>query len=295
MLPDLLQLTEKQPMAFVAASMPTEAERSAPYPGADPLETFNRASYRVNLSLERVLVRPIVLAYQTFVPNPVRLGVHNFIDNWNEPVVFINDGLQVRPRRAGSAGLRFSINTVLGGLGFFDVASRFGIDRHDNAFALTLGRAGMGPGPYIYLPLVGPTSARDVAGTVVDFLTNPITQVRHIKSESVEVVQQIANSVQSPMESVIAAVDMRTDNDAALRDIEATATDPYATLRIAYLQHMESLIAESPVSLDQSPDIPDIAPPPLAEAGTGGDRTASPPPGPPLPETAVKPRTQSRD
>ncbi len=221
----------------------------------DPLETINRSSFRLNSAIDKAAVRPLVSTYQRVVPGPVQSGIHNFIDNWNEPVVILNDGLQLNLPSTGSACLRFSINTTIGVLGLFDVASRLGIDHHDNAFALTLGRYGVASGPYLYFPIFGPSSVRDATGTVVDFLTNPITQVRHIKSESVEVAQEIATSVDSPVESLIAAVDGRASHDGVLRDLEDTSTDPYAALRTAYLQHMASEMSGNIINLDQSPEI----------------------------------------
>jgi len=250
------------PALSAAVVAPPEVRpSSAPAAPNDLFEPVNRANYRINTVLERAVVRPVISTYEAVVPRPVRNSVHNFIDNWNEPVVCLNDGLQLNARNAGSAAVRFSINTTVGVLGLFDVASRMGVDKHDNAFALTLGRYGVASGPYLYLPLVGPSSVRDATGAVVDFLTNPITQVRRIKSESVEVAQEIAVTVDSPVESVIAAVDVRSTNDPALRDIEATATDPYATLRAAYLQRMEAQIAGDRITLDQSPDIPETSAP----------------------------------
>ena len=252
------------PDLSAAATVVASPEASPAAPPAAPNDLFepiNRANYRVNGVLERAVVRPVISAYEAVIPRPVRNSVHNFIDNWNEPVVCLNDGLQINVRNAGSAALRFSINTTVGVLGLFDVASRVGVDKHDNAFALTLGRYGVASGPYLYLPLVGPSSVRDAAGAVVDFLTNPITQVRRIKSESVEVAQEIAVTVDSPVESVIAAVDIRSANEPALRDIEATATDPYATLRAAYLQRTAAQIAGDRITLDQSPDIPETSAP----------------------------------
>ena len=276
-------LFDTPPPAVAAAATPGAPSRAGEAAAPNDLfEPVNRASYRVNAVLERAVVRPVISAYEAVVPRPVRTSVHNFIDNWNEPVVFVNDGLQLNARNAGSAALRFSINTTLGVLGLFDVASHMGVDKHDNAFAMTLGRYGVASGPYLYLPLVGPSSVRDATGAVVDFLTNPITQVRRIKSESVEVAQEIATTVDSPVESVLAAVDIRTENDPALRDIEATATDPYATLRAAYLQRTAAQIAGDQITLEQSPDIPDTSAPvaPAAAPTPAATSAATQAPGP---------------
>jgi phospholipid-binding lipoprotein MlaA len=141
----------------------------------DPLEPFNRAMFKVDLGADRVLVRPIIKVYRFIVPAQGRRGLGNFAANLRSPVVFINDLLQGEVSRAGTTLGRFVVNTGMGFFGFFDVGTKLGMARHSEDFGQTLAVWGLGNGPFVYVPLLGPTTVRDGFGFGVDaFFTDPI-------------------------------------------------------------------------------------------------------------------------
>jgi phospholipid-binding lipoprotein MlaA len=133
----------------------------------DPFEGFNRTIYRLNANLDRVLL-PAVSLYERFIPNFARQGVTNFFDNLDDIRTGFNQVLQLRPRRALETTGRFITNSTLGLAGLFDVASRTGQRKYDEDFGQTLGRYGVAPGPYLVLPLFGPSGLRDGFGRVFD-------------------------------------------------------------------------------------------------------------------------------
>ena len=134
----------------------------------DPYEGFNRSVYRFNANLDRMVLFPTISVYERVIPKPARQGVTNFFDNLDDIRTGINQVLQLRPKRALETVGRFVTNTTLGFAGFIDVASRLGIPKHDEDFGQTLGRYGVGPGPYLVLPLFGPSGLRDAFGRAVD-------------------------------------------------------------------------------------------------------------------------------
>ena len=130
----------------------------------DPAEPTNRFFYRVNDGLDTYVLAPIARGYRYAVPGAVRRPVQNVLANLSSPIIFANDVLQTRPRRAGDTLMRFLINSTAGVGGLFDVASRGGVPKHDQDFGLTLGHYGVPSGPYLVLPLFGPSTVRDAVG-----------------------------------------------------------------------------------------------------------------------------------
>lgn len=135
---------------------------------ADPLEPLNRALYSFNAQLDRWLLLPTIGLYQKVVPQFARQGVTNFFDNLDDIRTGMNQVLQLRPKRAFQTGGRFLTNTTLGIGGLWDPASRFGMPKYDEDFGQTLGHYGMGAGPYLVLPLFGPSGLRDGIGRAFD-------------------------------------------------------------------------------------------------------------------------------
>lgn len=156
-----------QPVDPTTAIVVTGAQRRS---SADPLETVNEKSYAAVQAADRLVVAPISLAYEKTVPSPLRDGIHNVLYNLREPVVIANFLLQHRIGKAGRSLARLAINSTIGVGGLFDFAKRkpFKIPFHRNGFANTLGFYGIKPGPYMYLPIVGSTTLRDLVGTVAD-------------------------------------------------------------------------------------------------------------------------------
>ena len=134
----------------------------------DPLEGFNRAVYNFNAEFDRYLFLPVVEAYQTVTPDLAQQGVSNFFSNLGEVYSFANGALQLKPIRAGRAVLRFSLNTILGLGGLIDVATEMGIEQIPEDLGQTLGHYGLPEGPYLVLPLLGPSNLRDTVGLIGD-------------------------------------------------------------------------------------------------------------------------------
>ncbi len=145
-------------------------DRSEQYPieVSDPLEGFNRAVYNFNAEFDRYLFLPVVDAYKTATPDLAQQGVSNFFSNLGEIYSFANGALQLKPIRAGRAVLRFSLNTILGLGGLIDIATEMGIERIPEDLGQTLGRYGVPEGPYLVLPLFGPSNLRDTVGLIGD-------------------------------------------------------------------------------------------------------------------------------
>jgi len=140
---------------------------------ADPLEPLNRATWRFNETVDRNIAQPVARAYVKIVPHPIRTGVDNFFSNLGDVPVMFNDFAQLRLQDGMNDLMRIAVNTTLGLLGFLDIATPAGIKKHDQDFGLTLGHYGVPSGPYLVLPLFGPSSFRDASGFAVDqsFLT----------------------------------------------------------------------------------------------------------------------------
>ncbi|CAN5484641.1 MlaA family lipoprotein [soil metagenome] len=240
------QAVEEPPAA--ADSMAVEAAPAppatlAPAAAKDPWRRFNRGSYAFNGFLDRALIRPIARVYMKITPSPVRRGLGRVVDNLREPSTVLNASLQGHPRRAVQAGVRFAINSTVGVLGVFDVASRVGLDRSRADFGQTLGRYGVGTGPYLYLPLVGPLNVRDGLGQVVDALTDPIS-----------LATGGLGSDFGAGRLGVTALDYRSSADATLAAVAEEATDPYATIQSAYLQNRESVVREATGAVEVLPD-----------------------------------------
>lgn len=134
----------------------------------DPWEGMNRGTFWFNERLDRYALEPVATAWDWVFPERVETSISNFFDNLGMPIVFVNDLLQAKPVAASQDVGRFAVNTTLGIAGFFDPASRFGIPENDEDFGQTFGRWGCPPGPYLVLPLLGPSSVRDAFGRVGD-------------------------------------------------------------------------------------------------------------------------------
>ena len=143
----------------------------------DPLEPANRVFYKINDGLDTIILKPVAQAYRYVVPEQVRTGVHNVLANASSPVRLTNDALQGRPRRAGDTAMRFVINTTVGVLGVFDVAKDLGYPDHEADFALTLANWGVPEGPFLFLPVLGPSSPRDLTGFGTDIALDPFTWI----------------------------------------------------------------------------------------------------------------------
>jgi phospholipid-binding lipoprotein MlaA len=199
----------------------------------------NRGGYAIEGKLDHFVVHPLSKVYRFLTPGPIGRGIHNVLVNLSEPSAFINDVLQLRLKRAGIPAARLIINSTAGVLGLFDVAASGGLYHHDNEFGVTLGRYGVKPGPYLYLPLLGPSTARDLVGTGVDIFLNPL----HLATYP-------AQSVVLNSNFALNGLDKETSTEAELHALLGTAVDPYATLRSAYLQNKQGEVDGEGVPLE---------------------------------------------
>jgi phospholipid-binding lipoprotein MlaA len=209
--------------------------RKAAHP-RDPIEPLNRAVFKVNDKLDRAVAKPLAKAYVRVVPRPARTGVTNFMENLRQPAVMVNDLLQGKWRPAANDAGRFILNTTLGLGGIFDPASAAGLDRNDEDFGQTLGKWGVPSGPYLMLPLLGPSTLRDFIGQAADEFADPRLYIED-------------DSVRWSLWG-IGLMDRR----ARLLDIEGAlqqAYDPYAVLRSVYLQRREYQVQDGEVPMDE--------------------------------------------
>ena len=208
----------------------------------DPIEPFNRAMLKFNRVIEKGIIKPVTIVYRAILPRPVRRGITNFLWNLESPVIFANDLLQGESGRAWDTTRRFVINSTVGIAGLFDVAKHLGIERHDEDFGQTLAVHGVGEGPYLVLPLFGPSNPRDGIGLIVDILLDPFAWLLRIKdADALRITRTLVDGLDT--------------YDRHLEDIEAleeASLDYYATLRSAYRQNRNSEIRNGkPVPPDE--------------------------------------------
>jgi phospholipid-binding lipoprotein MlaA len=232
------QVTPAPVVAAVAAPAPADAAPHLRHHHAkgDPLEGFNRTMFSVHQFLDRIAFRPLAMLYKTVFPKPVRTGIRHIFSNVGEPLVFANDVLQLKPKRAVRTVGRFLVNSTIGIGGILDVAKtrRFNLPHHDNNFGDTLGHYGVHPGFYIFLPLVGPSDLRDFGAGIAQGQTYAFTIGTPFDRAEYRV-----------SEVVLTGLDLRVQADGALKALLGSAIDPYATLRSAYLQDRAVEIAET--------------------------------------------------
>ncbi|HVC55131.1 MAG TPA: VacJ family lipoprotein [Stellaceae bacterium] len=239
-----------------APAAPGTAQAAAAEEGFnDPLEDTNRAIFSFNQGVDRAIIVPVAKAYRTVLPPPVRDALHNFLQNLDAPVVFANDVLQGQIGLAGKTLSRIVINTTAGVGGLVDVAAVVGIPYHPNDLGVTLATWGFAEGPYIVIPILGPSSARDLAGEIGDSFADPgdyVASQHHLLWVAV-------------VRTATSGIDVRSRNIESLADIEKTALDYYATIRSLYRQRRQAEIRHensnlpNPTSMQGS----DSGPPPF--------------------------------
>ncbi len=200
----------------------------------DPYEPANRVGFAINDGLDTYFLAPVARAYRFAVPGVIRRPVHNVLQNITSPVLFINDVVQTKPRRAGDTFMRFVINTTAGVGGLFDVAADVGYPFHDNDFGTTLALWGVPEGPFLFLPVLGPSNPRDATGYGVDILFDPLTYAPSGHGMRTLDYTRVGLSAVDSRERVLDEVD----------SIKKTALDPYATFRSLYRQNRESTIEQ---------------------------------------------------
>lgn len=224
----------------------------------DPLEGFNRAMYTFNDKLDKYVLKPLAKGYRAAAPAPVRKSVSNFFSNLHEPMVMLNNLLQGKPGQAASDLGRFASNSTIGILGLFDVASRMGLEKHNEDFGQTLAVWGVGDGPYLVLPFFGPSNMRDAPALIVDWETYPPNHMEeHSTRDKLVVVETIDKRAQ-----LLDATDIIE---------QAAGQDPYIFVREAFRQRRRSLIYDgNPPQAPPPPGLFEDDAPPAPRSGNGG-------------------------
>ena len=199
----------------------------------DPFEGVNRKVMSFNDGVDKWVLKPVTKGYRTVTPKPVRQGVSNLFSNLGEPIVVVNQFLQ------GNVGLgfqdtaRFLINTTFGIFGLFDVASKMGLEKHNEDFGQTLGAWGVDSGAYLVIPFWGPVTTRDGFGDIANTLTHPTQEIDHIPTRN----QVLGLGIVDKRSNLLAAEDI-------------IQGDRYLFIRDAYLQNREFLVNDGEVESD---------------------------------------------
>lgn len=237
---------------------------------ADPLSEVNVQSFKAIQTVDKAVTGPVAMTYKKSVPGPIRSGLRNFLGNLQEPVVFLNYLLQFKPGKAAETVGRFAINSTIGAVGLFDVAKKqpFNLPHRNNGFGYTLGYYGVKSGPFLYLPLIGPTTVRDLAGRLVDLSVMPWAVGKPFS--------QPAYAIPT---TVVRLIDERAEAEDEVQILRDSA-DPYATLREDYLRTRQ---AEIDALHGKHSDAGDAAPkvaPPAPEASPAATEPAKLPDAP---------------
>lgn len=207
----------------------TNPEAVAAYEEAnDPLEPFNRAMFRTDQVLDKALVRPVVKTYRFIVPDGGRRSIGNALRNLRSPITLIHDVLQGEPSRAGITVSRFFVNTFIGVLGLFDVGEEIGLPYHSEDFGQTLAVWGIGDGPFVYVPLFGPSTIRDGTGFGVDaFFVDPLAWYSRGDGAVTWIQWAVLGGT---------FINLKDETMFATDELKASSIDYYASLRSAYRQ-----------------------------------------------------------
>ncbi len=190
----------------------------------DPLEPLNRAVYHFNDGFDKTIMKPAATVYREIVPELARTGVNNFFNNLRDVFNVLNNLLQGKIAEAASDAGRIALNTTVGLAGLIDVASEIGLEKHNEDFGQTLGRWGIGEGPYLQIPFLGPSSFRDVVGTFADFKVDPVRRIWRDHTAT-------RNSLWG-----LYYINLRANLLDTTRILDEAAIDPYEFQRDAYLQ-----------------------------------------------------------
>ena len=200
----------------------------------DPWEGFNRKVFVFNDTLDTYALKPVAKGYRAVTPDPVEDGISRMFSNLGEIVNVLNDVLQGKFGQAGNDTGRFLVNTTIGLVGFFDVADDLGLPKNDGEdFGQTLGVWGVGEGPFLMLPLLGPSTLRDGPARIVDQLVNPISEIDHV-----------------PTRNTVYGVDVLSTRADLLKAEELIKGDKYSFIRDVYLQRREFLLNDGKVEDD---------------------------------------------
>ena len=212
--------------------------------GFDPVEPVNRVSHNFNKGLDTVLIRPVATGYEKVVPNPIKQVVNNEVRFLSLPRTLANSVLQGNLERAGNTAARIVVNGTIGGLGLLDPATNFNIPEHDEDFGQTLAVWGLNSGPYLELPLFGPSSVRGVAGRIGDLALDPLAYISGTAGTAIGAGRRGAG-----------IVDTRYRFKTPINEALYQSPDSYVAVRNLYLQRREAAILNGIVSEETLPDL----------------------------------------
>lgn len=223
---------------------------TAPATRGDPLEAMNRAVFAFNESLDEAVLKPAATGYQKVLPQFMRTGVDNFFGNIGDAWSAVNQLLQAKPRDALEMGARVTFNTVFGLGGLIDIASDAGLERRSEDFGQTLGRWGLGAGPYLVLPVLGPSTARDTAALTLDFRAAPSAVLTDETGASVGI-------------GALQLISTRARLLQVTRTIDDIALDKYALIRDGFLARRRNQVYDgNPPEEPEPPEEGTETPPP---------------------------------
>jgi len=212
----------------------------------DPLEPFSRGVYKFNDVVDRAVLKPVATAYRDVLPSPVRTGVTNFFANLQDAWSIVNNALQLKGEAASNSLVRFGVNTVFGLGGVLDIATEMQIERQTEDFGQTLGYWGVGAGPYLVLPLLGPSTVRDTAALPVDAQGNLVSGVNDVSTR---------NSLTG-----LNLLNRRSRLLDATKMLDQVALDPYTFTRDAFLQRRQNDVYDGyPPDESSSPFVEDYS------------------------------------
>ena len=221
---------------------------SEKYTANECFEKFSRGSFKFNQGLDKAIFKPIAKGYRA-LPVPIRAGTSNFVGNLRSLLTFTNNLLQGDIKGAGNTAGRFTINTTVGILGFFDPASKMGFEKRGREdFGQTLGVWGADSGCYFVLPVLGPTTTRDAIGLVGNTLVDPVYHLTHNSETDVVVGNENLSEHNYYYYRGTDAVDFRSKNIESIDSLEKNSLDFYASVKSLYLQNRSQKISNSPIS-----------------------------------------------
>jgi phospholipid-binding lipoprotein MlaA len=212
---------------------------------SDPLEPFNRTMFNFNDGVDRAVVKPVATVYRDVTPQLVRTGVTNFFGNISDVWSTVNNLLQGKGQAATESFFRVTTNTLWGLGGIFDVASDLKIPKHTEDFGQTMGVWGVGSGPYLVLPLLGPSSARDSVGSLVDYQGDLVSRIDNVPARNSLTTLRLVNA----RANLLGAGDV----------LDQAALDKYSFTREIYLQRRRSLIGRTSTEKEERYDLPEGA------------------------------------
>jgi phospholipid-binding lipoprotein MlaA len=239
---------------------------------ADPLEPINRAIFSFNDGIDAAVLKPVARGYRAVAPAFVRTGVANFFSNLDDVWISANNALQGKFEQGLGDFLRFAFNSTLGLFGAIDIASDMGLEKHNEDFGQTLGKWGLGPGPYLVLPFLGPSTVRDgISLLLIDARGDPVLSLDHVPSRNTTYTARAVSNREQALDATNA--------------IEKAALDKYSYLRAAWLQRRRNLVHDG--NPPPEPDEMDEQDEPKNEAPAAGKPGSAPVPSKPDPAVSV--------